>query len=83
MVSEIMIFSVLIVCSYLLDVFLHSSLLLGWSSFSEILVIEGMVRKIVAENSFHGSNLFGDRTLNRIILAHPRRTDRFRGGIGD
>ena len=46
----------LIVCSYLLDVFLHSSLLLGWSSFSEILVIEGMVRKIVAENSFHGSN---------------------------
>ena len=49
-------FSVLIVCSYLLDVFLHSSLLLGWSSFSEILVIEGMVRKIVAENSFHGSS---------------------------
>ena len=57
MVSEIRIFSVLIVCSYLLDVFLHSALLLGWSSFSEILVIEGMVRvKNVAENSVHGSN---------------------------
>ena len=31
----------LIVCSYLCDVFLHSALLLGWSSFSEILVVEG------------------------------------------